>query len=267
VLVSGHLIIEQHFRSWQALSRHLARLRGDAKSSRLLFRGQADARWPLATTLQRRAPRIKTVLDYYDVARRVKPQVESFGPLTFDFPSRDALEQLLSDYDQFSLAVGSGNLPAYPFLIYLRHHGFPSPLLDWTRSAYIAAFFALVSPAPGVRRRAIYAWKRSRFRTVGSNKAEIKALGQYVTAHPRHVLQQCEYTISTRFDREENKWSFGSQEDVIAGADRGTLWKFTLSSTERPTALRYLNDFNLNAYSLFRSDESLLETLAIREFE
>src|SRR5579871_975887 len=32
--------------------------------------------------------------------------------------------------------------PGYDYMAYLRHHGFPSPLLDWTRSPYVAAFFA-----------------------------------------------------------------------------------------------------------------------------
>lgn len=31
---------------------------------------------------------------------------------------------------------------SYGFMTRLRHHGFPSPLLDWPQSPYIAAFFA-----------------------------------------------------------------------------------------------------------------------------
>jgi len=37
---------------------------------------------------------------------------------------------------------GDFELPAYEFMAYLRHNGFPSPLLDWTRSPYVAAYFA-----------------------------------------------------------------------------------------------------------------------------
>jgi hypothetical protein len=43
------------------------------------------------------------------------------------------------------------------------------------------------------------------------------------------------------------------------------LWKFDLPSSEREKILGVLNDYNLNAFSLFGSEESLLETMWLRE--
>jgi hypothetical protein len=45
------------------------------------------------------------------------------------------------------------------------------------------------------------------------------------------------------------------------------LWKFDLPSSERTKVLGVLNDYNLNAFSLFGSEESLLETMWLREYE
>ena len=43
------------------------------------------------------------------------------------------------------------------------------------------------------------------------------------------------------------------------------LWKLTLPRAQRPRVLSLLNDFNLNAYSLFGSEDTLIETLAAAE--
>jgi len=44
------------------------------------------------------------------------------------------------------------------------------------------------------------------------------------------------------------------------------LWKFSLPSIEREKVFRDLGDYNLNAFSLFGTQESLLETLWYREY-
>jgi hypothetical protein len=45
------------------------------------------------------------------------------------------------------------------------------------------------------------------------------------------------------------------------------LWKFNIPWTERLKVLKLLDDYNLNAFSLFDSEEALTETMALRELE
>ena len=67
------------------------------------------------------------------------------------------------------------------------------------------------------------------------------------------------------------QWHYTSHEDVFVrqgglmmmGQDQ--LWKFTLPRSERKRVLAYLDEHNLNAYSLFGSDEALMEMMARRE--
>ena len=97
----------------------------------LLFRGQSKAEWKLESSLERI---YKTMPEekYYRKIRILRPHLVScLGNSVPEFNFNDYKCNEL-------LAVP----PGLEYLTFLRHCGFPSPLLDWSLSPFIAAFFA-----------------------------------------------------------------------------------------------------------------------------
>jgi hypothetical protein len=68
----------------------------------------------------------------------MKAEIEVFTGENWDTPSYPEILEWTKSYDEFSI----NKLKCYEYLAHLRHRGFPSPLLDWTRSLYVAAYFA-----------------------------------------------------------------------------------------------------------------------------
>ena len=97
-----------------------------------------------------------------------------------------------------------------------------------------------------------------------SRWSSFRGLG-HVTTHRRHFLQQSEYTICLIFD---NDWRFEQYDTVFdkGREQQGFCWKYTMPASERPKVLKLLDEHNLNAFSLFGSEESMMGTLATREF-
>jgi hypothetical protein len=260
--------------NWEAFTAELQKLRDTLTKNfqdrppELLFRGQSDSSWSLQTTLERADCGGMSFDDYYRLtATRVRPAVEAFTGTTWDVPDYDvAMEKaFLTDRELFSVReFPSGNF--YRYMAYLRHHGFPSPLLDWTSSMHVAAFFAFRTTGEAARSIYVYCERPVGVKGGALGKPAMRSIGRYVRTHPRHFRQQSDYTICAAFDQEGPGWRFYPHDPVFWNRGKQDyVWKFDLPATQRVPILKSLDQYNLNAFSLFDSQETLLETMWLRE--
>lgn len=90
-------------------------------ANQFVFRGQENHKWRLRTTFYRSK---RSILERFLVDDVLELRKVFSGVVTYKFNIDDPL-----DYAAF--------------LNLAQHHGYPTPLLDWTLSPYVAAFFCV----------------------------------------------------------------------------------------------------------------------------
>jgi hypothetical protein len=231
-------------------------------TDRVLFRGQADAGWELTTTLQRATGKSEEAVDNYQMQMHaVRDSVASVQGQDWD--------------TEGVLPLPGFVVKGIEFMVYLRQNGFPSPLLDWTASPYIAACFAFRDVQRGAKRAehvAIYTYEELseedervamsfRSREAGS----VYTIGPCLMTDRKHHLQQCQYTLCVRGEGDE--FHYAAYPDDVGTCDtrRCVIEKYVIPLSEQEAVLRRLQMMNVTAYSLFGTEAALMESLAIRE--
>jgi len=222
--------------------------------SNLLFRGQSCESWKLDTTLDRYLSKQVSMSRYHLYLQAAKPAFETYTGKKWE------LERSPTNWDNL------GAPPGYEFMLYLRHHGFPTPLLDWSRSPFIAAFFAF-QHAGREENVAIFTFTEyyggAKGGTLGA--PTICECGPYVNSHRRHFQQQGQYTICK--EDLSGTWHYCNHDKVfgLASTTQDVLTKYIIPSSERHKVLSKLDLMNINAFSLYENEEGLAETVAYRE--
>jgi len=267
-------------KSWADFSDAIAKVRADygrhtielpdgtshALENAILFRGQSNAVWQLETTLERTTAERYSVPQYLERADFVVNEIESVTGRRWQLPSFPEIKKEIETVQDSCRA----HLPCYEYLVYLRHHGFPSPLLDWTRSPYVAAYFAL-EQSNDADRCAVFAYveRPDGGKMLCGGEPTIRSMGPHITTDRRHFAQKASYTIATQWDDTASKHFFCSHHAIappIVG-EQDVLVRITIPRADRKPALRHLEDYNINHYTLFQTEDSLVRSLGLRALE
>jgi len=228
-----------------------------------IFRGQSNSNWKLASTLERNTADL-SIDKYLGTIKSVSKEVASCTGKSWD------IDDIKPDN---LIQEGLPNIKAFEYIAYLRHNGFPSPLLDWTLSPYVAAYFAFskwhndINPEMKVSIYSYTVESLNKYGFICSTEPYIIPIGHTIQTDRKHYLQQSEYTICLRKERNGiDRIEFCRYEDVKPENYSADLVKYNIPASVGVKVLRKLASMNITAYSLFETEAALMETLSLREF-
>ncbi len=234
-------------KNWSAFKGYVAELEG----RQFLFRGQNEP-WRLRTSFHRRGRA--------DILRFLREDVQSL------YRNLSARTKHI-----FNLDIPNEN---GAFLNLIQHHGYPTPLLDWTYSPYVAAFFAyrgisneVADKARSTDKVRILVLNQRQWRSDFSQVSFLEpvtlhfSIGEFLAIeNERMIPQQAASTITNIDDIEAYITSQESKERTYLSA-------IDLPLQERRCAMQELSFMGITAGSLFPGLDGACEELKQRNFE
>lgn len=234
-----------HVRGWRHFTRIINNGKLHVNNDELIFRGQRNASWGLVPTIARLSG-----TDFYEEGL-AKKHLEKFK-----YSIRGRTKIYLTDADDNDV-----NLWALG-----QHYGLYTPLLDWSRSPFVALFFAMSEPNPEKEipknpSRVVFCLNKSKLKKYDElDKIFVDPLGG---EHERLISQDGLFTFSpsgkTNLELEilnsiKGKFIWDDSKFDTPNEMKDFIFKIhipMISEAERLKCMRALRRMNLHFASLF----------------
>lgn len=231
----------------------------------LLYRGQPCAGFKLISTLDRVSPGKKwSFHEYSDLIRSIARDIEN-NPVCPNCPKIDPPE--ISNNPSKTIE------PFDSYMVYLRHHGFPSPLLDWTEDPMIAAYFSFQDYPDETMtgRSAIFVYIEKQEYVTSSEYPEFEARSLTKKNIPRDIAQKTWFTYAFKKINAQTtiyapfyEVSEMPEEKINNATNRPQIIRITLPHTEKDTVRKYLDSKNINYDTLMDPEGTYIKSLSDR---
>lgn len=209
-----------------------------------IVRGQANSEWKLVTSFH----------------RVNKNKINWDGYFKIILPS---LADQISTIENREIDIKHPERLA-SFLAFLQHHGWPTPLLDWTLSPYIAAYFAFSDinceepewDYVGIYVFDYHSWKIDweQVYSYEEKTNHVSILQPKSFGNLRQIRQQGIYYTFTNCEDIESHII-----DCETKLQKQYLTKYIISVKQRPYIMKELELMGINSYSLFGTTESMIK--------
>lgn len=216
--------------------------------SGFLFRGQKEP-WKLCTSFHRRGR--------YRISEFITKDVKQL---------HQRLSAITPHYFDLSVPEQNG-----AFFNLLQHHGYPTPLLDWSHSPYVAAFFAFRDRPidyAGDDTVRIYLFNNREWQARYSQIQNLDpafphlSVSEFIAINnPRLVPQQAATTATNVYDIE----AYLLDKEANSGIQY--LKAIDIPANERHVAMTDLRFMGITAASMFPSIDGVCEELRERNFD